>query len=113
MAGRKILSFIDLLTEKTAAGTCTWEDDSNGFSRLVLNTGSVIFEYAYDEMVENYHYTLKLYDTTEQFASYYVDYEDNFDDELFNALDRLRQAITDRKDEVINAKIQELYDELK
>jgi hypothetical protein len=112
MSATKAKAFINLLTEKTIKGDCQWEDDSRGFNRLILNNGSVIFEYSYDEMVENYHYTIKLYDTTEQFASYCVDFEDNYDEDLFKSMDNLRLAIEGRKDEIIDSKIQKLYDEL-
>lgn len=108
----KIIDFINLLTNKTLKGECIWEDDNQGYNRLVLNNGSVIFDYSFDDMIGNYHYKIQLFDTTELFASYYVDYEDNYDDQLFTALDKLRIAIANRKEKVINDKIQNLLNDL-
>ncbi len=105
-------SFFSRLVEKTKEGECFWEEMGTGSYRLILKKGGVVFEYGYDSMVENYHYSIKLYDTTENFASYSVDYEDNYDEGLFHVLNELRETIESRKKAIIDAKIKLLYDEL-
>ena len=87
-----IVAFIRLLVEQTEKGKCDWQTDKKGY-RLILKSGSVKFNYSFDDMTQGYEYTLSLYDTTELFAVYYVDNADAFDAALFPELEKLRQTI--------------------
>lgn len=106
-----IIDLIDKLKNKTVAGLCLWQDVSGGI-RLYLKTGSISFTWTYDEMLNGYEYTMKLYDTTDQFANYHADLADDYNERLYQSFDQLRDAIITWKNAVINNKIKSLYDEL-
>ena len=106
-----ILVLLQRLKKKTERGECPWQDTGNGL-RLFLKTGSISFSYFFDEMIQGYDYTMKLYDTTEQFAYYHVDQGDDYREDLYQAFEKLKNAIENWKAEVINGKIKSLFDEL-
>lgn len=111
MAIIDVLGLIQRLTLKTEAGECLWQDTANGL-RIILRTGSIIFSYSYDEVMQGYDYTMKLYDTTEQFAYYHADLGDDYREDLYQAFEKLKNAIENWKTKVINGKIKSLFDEL-
>lgn len=111
MADVDILGLLQKLTDKTAKGECQWQVTNNGL-RIFLKSGSISFSYSFDDMMQGYDYTMKLFDTTEQFAHYHADLGDDYRENLYQAFDKLKDAIENWKAAVINGKIKNLFDEL-
>lgn len=106
-----IIDLVRKLTDKTEKGQCMWLDISGGVC-LYLRSGSINFIWSYDEMLNGYDYTMKLFDTTEQFDYYHVDMADDYDGDQYHQFDKLREAVVAWKAAVRNAKIKSLFDEL-
>lgn len=111
MALVDVLGLIERLTQKTEKKECQWQETANGL-RIFLRSGSISFSYQFDEIMQGYDYTMKLYDTTEQFAYYHADLGDDYHKNLYQAFEKLKNAIENWKAEVINGKIKSLFDEL-
>ncbi len=106
-----VVDLINQLKGKSEKGECQWQDVTNGH-RLYLKSGSVGFSYSFDPMMNGYDYSIKLFDTTEQFAYYHVDLGEDYREDLYQSCEALRLAIENWKTSVINGKIQSLFDEL-
>lgn len=103
--------FINRLIEKTTNGECSWQDVSGGY-RIILRLGDVVFRVSVDAITNEYEYGIVLSDRSGPFASYSVDTADNYDEQLYGEMDRLRQSIMNWKNQVVIQKMQALFNEL-
>lgn len=114
MNNKQVLTLIDYLVEKTNQNKCLWEYGNNEY-RLVLKSGVIVFKYSYmyDSSLDQFSFSLSLYNTVEKFASYYSDAEENYDEDLYKAMDVLRMSIQQWKERIIDGKMNLLIDEIK
>ena len=106
-----IIQFLDGLIEKTQNASIKWEDEGNSY-RLVLLSGSVLFKAVYNANTENFDFVMKVFDGAQEFASYYCDLEDSYNEEMYNRFSDLLNAINEQKTKIINSKLDKLYADL-
>ena len=106
-----IHQFIIRLIQQTEDGKCGWLDVAQGY-RLILRLGDIVFHVSMDAITNAFAYALVLSDISGTFASYGVDTADNYDEQLYGEMDKLRVAIEQWKNRVVLQKMQALYNEL-
>lgn len=109
----QVLVLLASLVEKTNQNKCHWEEGGNEY-KLYLKSGVISFkyDYLYDVSVDQFSFVLSLYNASEKFASYYVDFEENYDKDLYSSMNALRIAIKEWKEQIINGKMSVLIDEI-
>lgn len=108
-----IIQLLELLVERTKSEKIEWESLPNGKNRLILSNGSILFEYIFDPMDEQFDYKISLYDNTKVFASYEVsDCLTEEDFQLHDLMNQLRIEIKEVREKAVRVKIASLYDEL-
>lgn len=107
-----IQEFLERLIDNSQETKTSWESLKKNNYRLLLKSGSVIFEITESGKSDTeFAYNLSLYDLHECFASYNVKL--SYDPEqIFSLLEKLRKAIHQNQKVLEEKKIRSLYNDL-
>lgn len=107
-----IQEFLERLIDNSQETKTSWESLKKNNYRLLLKSGSVIFEITESGKSDtDFAYNLSLYDLHECFASYNVKL--SYDPEqIFSLLEKLRKTIIQNHKAVEDKKIRSLYNDL-
>lgn len=107
-----IQEFLERLISNTLETKTSWESIKKNSYRLLLKSGSVIFEITERGKSDtDFAYNLSLYDLHECFASYSIKLP--YDPEqIYSLLDRLRKTIYQNQKALEEKKILSLYNDL-